>query len=47
MLRDNALFSGVEGTSLARVLAVFRLLTLKAGTPRGTGTPNSFNTALA
>jgi CRP-like cAMP-binding protein len=33
VLRDNAFFSGVEGTSLARVLAVFRLVTLPADTP--------------
>jgi CRP-like cAMP-binding protein len=33
MLRDNALFSGVEGASLARVLAVFRMATVPADTP--------------
>jgi CRP-like cAMP-binding protein len=33
VLRDNAFFSGVEGASLARVLAVFRLATVPAGTP--------------
>jgi CRP-like cAMP-binding protein len=33
MLRDNALFSGVEGASLARVLAVFRMATVPEGTP--------------
>ena len=33
MLRDNALFSGVEGPSLASVLSVFRLATLPAHTP--------------
>jgi CRP-like cAMP-binding protein len=32
MLRDNALFSGVEGPSLARVLSAFRVLTVPAGT---------------
>ena len=33
MLRDNALFSGVEGASLARVLSVFRVGTIPAETP--------------
>ena len=33
MLRDNALFSGVEGASLARVLSVFRMATVPAHTP--------------
>lgn len=33
MLRDNALFSGVEGASLARVLSVFRMATVPAATP--------------
>jgi CRP-like cAMP-binding protein len=33
VLRDNALFSGVEGASLARVLSVFRLATVPANTP--------------
>ena len=33
MLQDNALFSGVEGPSLARVLSVFRMATVPAGTP--------------
>lgn len=33
MLRDNALFSGVEGASLARVLPAFRLATVPADTP--------------
>lgn len=33
MLRDNAFFSGVEGASLARVLPVFSLITVPAGTP--------------
>jgi len=33
MLRDNALFSGVEGASLARVLPLFRVVTVAADTP--------------
>ena len=33
MLRDNALFSGLEGASLARVLSAFRLATVPADTP--------------
>jgi CRP-like cAMP-binding protein len=33
MLRDNALFSGVEGASLARALSVFRTVTVPADTP--------------
>jgi CRP-like cAMP-binding protein len=33
VLRDNALFSGVEGASLARVLSVFRMATVPARTP--------------
>jgi CRP/FNR family transcriptional regulator, cyclic AMP receptor protein len=31
VLRDNALFSGVEGAALARVLSVFRTATVPAG----------------
>jgi CRP-like cAMP-binding protein len=33
MLRDNALFSGVEGPSLARALSVFRVVSVPANTP--------------
>jgi CRP-like cAMP-binding protein len=33
VLRDNALFSGVEGPSLARALSVFQLATVPADTP--------------
>lgn len=33
MLRDNAFFSGVEGAALARVLSVFRLVTVPPDTP--------------
>jgi CRP-like cAMP-binding protein len=33
VLRDNALFSGVEGAPLARVLSVFRVVTVPSGTP--------------
>jgi len=32
VLRDNALFSGVDGASLARVLPAFRLVTVPADT---------------
>jgi CRP/FNR family transcriptional regulator, cyclic AMP receptor protein len=33
VLRDNALFSGVEGAALARVLSVFKMVTVPADTP--------------
>jgi CRP-like cAMP-binding protein len=32
VLRDNALFSGVEGAALARVLSVFKMVTVPADT---------------